>query len=71
MGRMYAPELLGLRRCAAVICVAFVCAAVICVAGAGGRMHALGVTNQLPPTNHQLSAPVSGEVGNMWGYPVL
>ena len=36
------------------------------------------VTNQLPPTNchqpianHQLSAPVSGEAVNMWGYPVL
>ena len=33
--------------------------------------HQPTATNQSSSTNHQLSAPVSGEVVNMWGYPVL
>ena len=27
--------------------------------------------HQPPPNHHQLSAPVSGEIVRMWGYPVL
>ena len=58
---------LGLRRSAGGFCVA----------GAGLRaLQGVGCTPwrpsvDQPPTNHQLSAPVSSEVVNLWGYPVL